>query len=127
MKDWVMDSSGDLQTRDLANPPLPTLEPGGTVTSPPTRSTGTVSGPGATPLTTSAGVVVWVSNENNAENTNEINIGNDGSSLSSGAIAGITVACTVVTAIAAVFGVWYARKQAKNKRGQQGAELPRPE
>ncbi len=61
---------------------------------------------------------------NDIDNSNtggDINIGdvgspkNSGSTPSPGAIAGITVACTVVMAVAAVVGVWYARKDAKNK------------
>ncbi|KAK0715082.1 hypothetical protein B0H67DRAFT_233817 [Lasiosphaeris hirsuta] len=121
MKDWSIDSSGDLQTRDLADPPSPTAIP--TATLPPalSRSTGTFSGAGATPVTTSAGVVVYVSNDNTNINTNTNGGGGGGDNgLSAGAIAGITVACTVAMAVTSVLGVRYARRQAKIKKEEAG-------
>ncbi|KAM7183292.1 hypothetical protein V8F33_013682 [Rhypophila sp. PSN 637] len=119
MKDWVVDLNGDLQTRDIPNPPTPTPVPGaGITTAPAEPSTGTFSGPGATPLTTSSGVVVYVNNNNNAGG-NTFNVGNtSGGSPSPGAIAGITVACTVISTIAAVLGVWYARKRKRAKEAK---------
>ncbi|KAM7212795.1 hypothetical protein V8F06_011830 [Rhypophila decipiens] len=137
MKEWSMDSNGDLETSDIPNPPTPTAEmttapppptptaaPGaGITTSPAQPSTGTFSGPGATPLTTSAGVIVYVSNTNNNKGGDQnVNVGNtSGGPPSPGAIAGITVACTVVSTIAAVLGLWYARKRKKAKEAKSSS------
>ncbi|KAK4207495.1 hypothetical protein QBC37DRAFT_406161 [Rhypophila decipiens] len=116
MKEWSMDSN--------APPPTPTAAPGaGITTSPAQPSTGTFSGPGATPLTTSAGVIVYVSNTNNNKGGDQnVNVGNtSGGPPSPGAIAGITVACTVVSTIAAVLGLWYARKRKKAKEAKSSS------
>lgn len=49
--------------------------------------------------------------------------GGGGGGLSGGAIAGITVTATAVSAVAAVFGVKYARRQARN-RGKTATVTP---
>ncbi|KAK4187768.1 hypothetical protein QBC35DRAFT_219630 [Podospora australis] len=133
MKDWSIDADGDIHLTDLPEPPLPAIVPATTTPAPtppstptprqgtgPVTSTGTISRPGATPIATSAGVVVYLYNDNNNNNNNNNNNtlinegGGESDGLSGGAIAGITVAATVVSAIAAVFGVKYARRQARN-------------
>lgn len=64
-------------------------------------------------------MVIYNYNNNNNGNNNQ-NSGNisvsDGNKLSGGAIAGITVACTIISTVLAALGVWYARKQARNSR-----------
>jgi len=73
-------------------------------------------------------VPIYISNNN--ENNNNVAGGNqnkDGEQhnaakkLTGGAIAGITVACTVIGTVIAAMGVWYARRSAraaeKNKEG----------
>ncbi|KAK4159398.1 hypothetical protein QBC43DRAFT_361925 [Cladorrhinum sp. PSN259] len=136
MMDWSIDGNDDLQTTNLANPPLPAYVPATTTAPPHSSNTGTVSRPGATPIATSSGVVVYVYNDNSNTNTNNNNNNNDntndgtssepasdggsGGGLSGGTIAGITVAATVVSAIAAVFGVKYARRQARISAGSGG-------
>ncbi|KAF1837925.1 hypothetical protein BDW02DRAFT_65501 [Decorospora gaudefroyi] len=123
MSDWNVDSNDDLEYLILASAPTPSSAPAST-----TKNTaavtsfelGTVSLSGATPVVTSNGIVIY--NYNNIDdkdteingdgnqNTDSDVSKNDGS-LSSGAIAGITVACTIITTIVGVLGLWYARKR----------------
>ncbi|KAF2678788.1 hypothetical protein K458DRAFT_135068 [Lentithecium fluviatile CBS 122367] len=121
MSDWSVDSNGDVQLLTLASAPTPTSVPAATTADTANTATvtslnlGTVSSPGATPYTTSAGVVIYNNINNSDQNTNNNGDGsgnqdstvskNEGK-LSGGAIAGITVACTIVMTIVGVLGLW---------------------
>ncbi|KAF2260355.1 hypothetical protein CC78DRAFT_584916 [Lojkania enalia] len=107
MKDWSIDSNGDLQTFDLAgSPPTPTAAPPVT-TAPPTPSFDTYSSPGATPTTDAGGNVVYyydnsINNINNGDqsgNNGNIVNNNEGGRFSSGGMVRITVVFIIITSI----------------------------
>ncbi|KAH7333518.1 hypothetical protein BKA65DRAFT_553880 [Rhexocercosporidium sp. MPI-PUGE-AT-0058] len=131
MSDWTLDSHTDVQALTLVSTPAlniasPTQAP--TTSKAIRTSTGTFSAPGATPIATSAGTVIYEitniggdSNVQNGGTGNIQSIGVKNGALSVSEKAGI--ATGVIGAVLTAAGVWYARKSYLEKRKKKSGQI----